>query len=102
MPVMGPIGMTNVGRFNDAPVPRTSRYLISGVTRDASNNPLGGCSVDVYETVSKLWRGNAISDASGNYAIEIVGDRAITFKVDAYLTGSPDTSGTTVNTVVAV
>ena len=101
MPIgVGSIGMSNAGRFTGNGPTIPSRYLISGVTRNAGNTPLAGCAVDVYETVSKLWRGNTISDANGNYAIEISGDRGITFRVDAYLVGSPDTSGTTVNTLV--
>jgi hypothetical protein len=97
----GAIGISNVGRFLDCPVPRTHRYLISGVTRDSVGNALGNCAVKVFETVSNLCRGATISDASGNYQIEIAGDRGITFRVDAYLAGSPDVSGTSVNTLTA-
>lgn len=79
----------------------TSRYTISGVTRDSSGNPLGGCSVEVYESVANLFRGATISDANGNYAVEIAGDRNITFQAIAYLPGSPDVAGVTVNTLVA-
>lgn len=98
----GAIGMTNVGRFNDCTPPILRRYLISGVTRDSAGNPLAGCTVEVFETVSGLFRGYTISDASGNYAIEIAGDRSITFLANAYLAGSPDVAGTTVNTLTAV
>jgi hypothetical protein len=51
--------------------------------------------------VSSLYRGQTISDASGNYAIEVAGDLGITFTAVAYLAGSPDVCGTTVNTLVA-
>lgn len=87
--------------FSDKTVSQYSRYLISGVTRDASGNPLGNCVVEVYETVSNLFRATTVSDANGNYAIEISGDLGITFQAIAYLPGSPDVAGVTVNTLVA-
>ena len=93
--------MTNVGRFNDSTRPPTSRYLISGVTRNASGNALGGCTVEVFESVSNLFRGSTTSDGSGNYAVEISGDMGITFFANAYLSSSPNVAGTTINTLVA-
>src|SRR6266436_4095508 len=81
---------------------QTSRYVVSGVTRDNANNPLGGCVVQLYETVSNLFRGATISDASGNYNIEIAGDRTITLFAVAYLAGNTDISGTTINTLTAM
>lgn len=102
MPAIGAIGLSNVGRFIDVIVPRAQCYLISGVTRDSAGNPLGGCSVQVFETVSNLFRGATISDGSGNYQIEVSGDLGITFRVDAYLAGSPDKAGTSVNSIVGV
>jgi hypothetical protein len=101
MPIIGGFAvglLPNI--FSDKTVSQSSRYLISGVTRDASGNPLGGCLVEVYETVSNRYRNYTISDASGNYAIEIAGDRSITFQAVAYLPGSPDLAGTTINTLV--
>jgi hypothetical protein len=100
MPGIGAIGMSNVGLFNDNTISQPSRYVISGVTRDASGNALGSCAVNVFETVSGLLRGSTISDASGNYNIEIAGDRGLTFFAAAYLPGSPDIAGVTVNTLI--
>lgn len=98
---VGSIGMSNVGRFAPKTVSQASRYLISGLTIDAATNVVGNVTVDVYETVLDIIRGSTISDASGNYAVEIAGDIGLTFYVRCYKVGSPDLAGTTVNTLVA-
>jgi len=96
----GAIGISNAGRFFVSPE-QTSRYTVSGVTRDLNGAALGFCTVDVFETVSKAWRGRAISDANGLYAVEIAGDRSLTFFTVDYLTGAPDIFGTSTNTLTA-
>lgn len=85
-----------------------ARYLIAGVTRDAAGAPLGGCTVHVFEKESGLFRDEVISDANGNYAVDVSGPDAVdaesglplTFQCVAYLPGSPDVAGVTVNTLV--
>lgn len=74
------------------------RYRIIGIVRDINLNPVSGVTVDLYETVTHLFRGSVISNAGGNYAFEVTGGLA--FRVDAYLPGSPDVFGTTLNTLV--
>lgn len=98
---IGGIGATNAGFFADCTISRPSRYLISGVTRDSGGSVLGNCVVEVFESATYLLRGATISDATGNYAIEIVGDRSLTFFAVAYKAGSPDLAGTTINTLLA-
>jgi hypothetical protein len=100
-PAIGGIGLSNAGRFADVAISRPSQYVVSGVTRDATGAPLGGCTVKLFETISGLFRGYTISDANGNYAIEIAGDRGLSLFAEAYLAGSPDVAGTTINTLVA-
>jgi hypothetical protein len=81
--------------------PQPARYVISGVTRDVNNNPLPGCMVEVYESASNLFRASTVSDANGNYAVDVTSsETGLTFQAIAYLPGSPDVAGITVNTLV--
>jgi hypothetical protein len=89
--------------------PQPPRYVISGVTRDTAGNPLGGCTVRVFEKMGLL-RAEVVSDANGNYRVDVNGPDAIdaesgellTFQCVAYLPSSPDQAGVTVNTLVGV
>jgi len=81
---------------------KTRDYTISGVTRDSTGVALAGCTVEIYETTDAQNRlvGDTISDANGNYSINVNGpDTAKAFFAVAYKAGSPDTSGTTINTL---
>lgn len=93
------------------PFNQPSRYVISGVTKDSTGAALGGCEVEVYETVSGMIRGTTVSDAAGNYILHVTGNGVVapsdgeaatvslTFYVVAYKAGAPDVAGTTVNTL---
>ena len=74
--------------------------IVSGVTRDSSSNPLAGCTVKLYDTPTDALIAQTVSDASGNYSftVSLYGP----FYVVAYLPGSPDVAGTTINTLIAV
>lgn len=73
-------------------------YTITGVTRDASGNPLGNCAVVLLRTADNSVAAQMVSDASGNYSF--AASPALQHKADAYLAGSPDVFGTTLNTLV--
>lgn len=76
------------------------RYTITGVTKDSTGAALGSVIVDLFDTASDVIRGTTISDANGNYLVD--GQIDTTYYLVAYLAGSPDVAGTTVNTLVAV
>lgn len=76
-----------------------ARYLISGVTRDVNGNPLGGCTVKLYTTVDDVERYTTVSDGAGNFSFSVPSNGWTWYAV-AYLAGSPDVAGTTVNTLV--
>lgn len=89
------------------PFNQPARYRITGVTKNSANAVLPGCTVEIYETVPNSseprgqLRGTTVSDANGYYSLEVTSNASgLTFKVDAYLAGSPDVAGTTVNTLV--
>jgi len=62
--------------------PRTfSRFRITGITKDSSNVPIPGCTVEVYEFVPGVefppsephgqLRGSTVSDANGSYTLDV-------------------------------
>jgi hypothetical protein len=77
-----------------------ARYTIAGITRDSNNNPLAACAVEIFETGSGFLRGSTVSDANGNYSIDVTGGMGLTFFAVAYKAGTSDVAGTTVNTLV--
>lgn len=74
---------------------------ISGVTRDSGGAALAACTVKLYRTFDDLLIYTTISDGSGNYTFDGV-QQGFTYYVVAYLVGSPDTAGTTMNTLVGI
>lgn len=84
------------------PLLRRSRTFpalsIAGVTRAATGVPLGGCTVKLYRTATDELVETGVSDGSGVYSFATVGPGQ-NYYVVAYLPGSPDVAGTTVNTL---
>lgn len=102
---VGPRAVTRSSRvLGNRPFPFRSQPFsvktrsITGITRDASGNPLGGCVVDLYMTATDQVQMSTVSDASGNYRFEDAG--AGPFYVVAYKAGAPDVAGASVNTIV--
>jgi hypothetical protein len=86
--------------FGRSPVvPTPPNKVLSGVTRDASSNPLGFCTVKLFNTATDVLSQQTTSDASGNYSF--VCDGTQTWYIVTYLAGSPDLAGTTINTLTA-
>lgn len=81
-------------------VPSESQYVLSGVTRDSAGAILGSCTVEMFETATDLRLATTTSDAvTGAYSFTVA-NPAVVYLV-AYLSGSPDVAGTTVNTLRA-
>ena len=87
----------------------SQKYMITGVTRDGAGNPLGGCRVVVFQTnkitsntdqYSNPYEGETVSDGGGNYSIQM--DSNEIFQIIAYLPGSPDVAGITINTITPI
>lgn len=77
----------------------TYPYFINGQTLDSSGNPLGSCNVVLYYTKDNSVAAITVSDANGNYSI--IASPSEQYYLVAYLPGTPDVAGTTVNTLVA-
>jgi hypothetical protein len=73
---------------------------ISGQTLDSSGAPNGGCTVMLFNTATGLLVDTQISDGSGNYRLS--DPNAAACFIVAYEAGSPDTAGTTVNTLTGI
>ena len=79
---------------------RPGYYLskdIRGVTRDSGGGAIGNCVVKCYDTLTDAVVFTTTSDASGNYAGTVPGSGE--YYLVAYLDGSPDIAGTSVNTL---
>ena len=84
------------------------RYVISGITQDSTGAALGSCAVSVFETIPNAALnepqgrlvGMTVSDAAGNYSVDVTTAAGTTFFVVAYKAGAPDVMGTTVNTLI--
>jgi len=75
--------------------------IISGVTRDGNGNPLGGCTVDLFDSAQDVKIATTTSDpVTGVYVFASIAG-GIKFYMVAYRKGSPDVAGTTLATVVA-
>jgi hypothetical protein len=74
--------------------------VITGVTRDNTGAPLGGVTVDAFDTLTDTKKATTISDAFGNYIIYV--PTVSPHYLVGYLAGSPDLAGTTQNILVGV
>jgi hypothetical protein len=71
---------------------------ITGITKDSAGAVLGGCTVRLFRTADDVEVDQAVSDAGdGTYSVGVPTDD--TYYCVAYLPGSPDVAGTTVNTL---
>lgn len=87
--------------FNSQKDKVKQQWLITGVTRDSAGVALGNCTVHLFNRNSDIEIAEMVSDASGNYSFTIDGNGQQRYAV-AYLAGSPDVAGTTVNTLIPV
>lgn len=104
--------------LNQGGVPRTSKswgvnsikenipffeernYTITGITKDASGVALDNCTVKLYNTATDTLEQTVSSDASGNYSFVV--DKTKAWYVVSYKAGSPDVTGSTVNTLAGI
>lgn len=74
-------------------------YFLVGQVVDANGNGVSGAAVNLFLSATFGLVSQTGCDASGNYVIGTPNIGATHF-INAYLVGSPDTAGTTVNTLV--
>lgn len=76
-------------------------HTLSGITRDSTGTVLAGCVVDMFRTANDTLISSTVSDAAGAYTLPVSGP-AGPFYLVAYKAGSPDVSGTSANTLIAI
>ena len=87
--------------FFKSPVMAGDNWELSGVTRDSTGAPLGGCTVHLFYASNDQFISAQISDpTTGAFTFQI-GNNAGPFYVTAYLAGTPDVAGTSLNTLLA-
>ena len=85
--------------FRSPSLNATSLY-ISGITKDSTGAPLGGCAVKLFRSTDDIMILSTVSDATGNYSFPVLVGGP--FYVVAYKAGSPDVAGATRNDLVGV
>jgi hypothetical protein len=83
--------------WNFPPTGMRRRKFITGFVYDVTGSPVSGAIVQLYDTATGLLVDQTTSAGDGSYT---VGDpNAVNCFLVGYLFGSPDTAGTTVDTV---
>ena len=72
-------------------------FGISGITKDASGNILGNCTVNLFADGSEQWLQQTISDDAGFFSFTGIGVGAIF--MTAYRVGSPEVDGISIHNV---
>ena len=90
--------------FQDAsPYFPEQNLRISGVTKDSGGGLLGNCIVKLMRSDTDAMVFQTVSDSLGNFVVQLpVGfsqANTKTYYMTAYLAGSPDVMGTTINTL---
>lgn len=73
-------------------------YSIAGTTKDNAGAALPACNVKLFRTADDSLVNQATSDGTGRYITPA--SNVLSHYVVAYLPGSPDVAGTSVNTLV--
>jgi hypothetical protein len=79
-----------------------TNFVLSGVTRNSTGTRLGNCKVELFQTSDDKKVNETMSDGSGNFTFPIHFTDTNQFYLVAYLDGSPDVAGTTVDTLTGV
>lgn len=84
--------------FRDQATPEGQyNYLISGTTRDTNGAALGLCTVHLFRTSDDAELNVTTSDANGLFSFRVA--QSVQCYLVAYLPGSPDVAGTSLNTL---
>lgn len=70
-----------------------------GTTKDASSVPIGGAVVQTFVTSTDAYVSETTSDDNGRYEAGTP-NAGVAHYLVAYIPGSPDRAGTTVNTLI--
>lgn len=83
-----------LGKENDG----TLNMIMVGISRNQTGATLGNCTVMLFRTEDRSFIGETVSDGSGNWSMYVL--KGGPFFLVEYKAGSPDLSGTSLNTLV--
>lgn len=93
------IGSYGIGPLIPAMRPQTPTYLtLSGITRSSTGAVLPFCTVRLYRSDNDQFIDLVVSAADGSFTFTTIGPGQFYYEV-AYLAGSPDVTGATVDTL---
>lgn len=78
----------------------SSRYGVSGITRDIYGSPLGGVTVKIFKTSDDSLVSKIVSDANTGAYIVTTPYYPDTHYIVTYKAGTPDVFGTSPNTLI--
>jgi hypothetical protein len=88
------------GKISPVVYPGQQVASIVGLTKNSGGAALGNCIIKLFWTATDLLYQQTISDGSGNYSFQV--QPSTSFYAVAYLAGSPDVTGATLNTITGV
>jgi len=94
-PLLNPDPQAQAWEINVLATGSRHRMVFTGVTLNAAGTPLGGCTVQLFNTATGQLVDTQVSDSKGNYKVTDPNNVAC-FMV-AYLPGSPDVTGATID-----
>jgi hypothetical protein len=83
----------------DGPGTQTSNFIIGRVA-DEANNSVAGAVVQGFRTSDDAFVGQVESNVDGHYVLPTFNANNVAHYLVAYIPGSPDRAGTTVNTLI--
>lgn len=94
-PILNPDPAAQAWEWNVYTTGSRHRGVFTGVTLNSSGAPLGGCTVMLFNTATGLLVDTQTSDSAGNY--KVTDPNNVACFIVAYLPGSPDVAGTTID-----
>lgn len=77
-----------------------SMNFIRGTCKDSGGVAVANAIVQAFVTATDAYQGEVQSNTDGTYVLGVQQGKATTHYLVAYKAGSPDTAGTTVNTLL--
>lgn len=77
-----------------------SRNFLRGTCKDSGGTPVADAIVQAFVTATDAFAGQVAANTDGTYVLGVEQSKATAHYLVAYKAGSPDTAGTTVNTLL--
>jgi hypothetical protein len=74
--------------------------FLLGVCKDSNDVPVANANVQAFVTSTDEFKGQVFANVDGAYLLGVQSPKNVPHYLVAYKSGSPDVSGTTVNTLL--